>query len=144
MFFTVCSSSSKALLKLYGKFEEPFVPDALCDLVSLGMSGSLFSTSLSDLDSSSDQGFLFFTFLEGVAPLGPGGFLTLGGPEAQGTGKRLLAVSTLTQDTDLTSSVMEFSFFLCTAWHQHGLRYVVYPASTVWVGKLQLMKNCLS
>lgn len=53
-------------------------PDALWDLFSRGMMGSLFSRSLSDLDSSSDQGFLFFTFL---VPLGAGGFLTLGAPE---------------------------------------------------------------
>lgn len=55
------------------------IPDALWDLFSLGMTGSLFSTSLSDLDSSSDHGFLFFVFLAGV-PLGAGGFLTLGAP----------------------------------------------------------------
>lgn len=42
------------------------------------MTSSLFSGSLSDLDSSSDHGFLFFTFL---APLGAGGFLTRGAPE---------------------------------------------------------------
>lgn len=57
------------------------VPDALWDLVSLGMMGSLSSRSLSDLDSSSDHGFLFFTFLAGApVPLGAGGFLTLGAP----------------------------------------------------------------
>lgn len=42
------------------------------------------SASLSDLDSSSDQGFLFLAFLTGV-PLGAGGFLTLGAPAAQKT-----------------------------------------------------------
>lgn len=54
-------------------------PEALWDLFSLGMTGWLSSSSLSDLDSSSDQGFLFFTFLEGV-PFGAGVFLTLGAP----------------------------------------------------------------
>ena len=42
--------------------------------------GSLSSMSLSDLDSSSDQGLRFFTFLAGV-PLGVAGFLgALGAP----------------------------------------------------------------
>ncbi|TNN78983.1 hypothetical protein EYF80_010662 [Liparis tanakae] len=53
------------------------VPDAL--LVSRGTVGWLFSASLSDLDSSSDQGFLFLAFLAGV-PLAAGAFLTRGAP----------------------------------------------------------------
>lgn len=55
------------------------------------MTGSLSSRSLSDLDSSSDQGFLFFTFLA-ETPLGVGGFLTLGAPEQQETGRRVRAL----------------------------------------------------
>lgn len=80
----IAANSNTALHKHEFMVFGPTVPDALCDLVSRGMTGSLFSRSLSDLDSSSDQGFLFFTFLAGV-PLGPGAFLTLGAPATQQT-----------------------------------------------------------
>lgn len=61
---------------------EAHTPEALLDVVSLGITGSLSSSSLSERSSShssSDHGFLFFTFLAG--PLAPGGFLCFGVPE---------------------------------------------------------------
>lgn len=60
-----------------------WLPEARCDLVSRGMTtGSLSSRSLSDLDSSSDQGLRLFTFLPDD-PLGVGGFLALGVPDIE-------------------------------------------------------------
>lgn len=62
---------------------EVHTPEALLDVVSLGIIGSLSSSSFSERSSSpsssSDHGFLFFTFL-GV-PLAPAGFLCFGVPE---------------------------------------------------------------
>lgn len=61
--------------------EKTNTPEALLDVVSLGITGcSVSSRSLSDLSSSSDQGFLFFVFL-GVPFAWPGGFLCLGAPD---------------------------------------------------------------
>lgn len=63
-----------------GKKDE-HAPEALLDVVSRGITGcSLSSRSLSDLSSSSDQGFLFFAFL-GVLFAAPGVFLCLGVPD---------------------------------------------------------------
>jgi len=60
---------------------EAHTPEALLDVVSLGITGSLSSSSFSErsLHSSSDNGFLFLTFLAG--PLAPDGFLCFGAPE---------------------------------------------------------------
>lgn len=62
---------------------EVHTPEALLDVVSLGIIGSLSSSSFSERSSSpsssSDHGFLFFTFLGG--PLAPAGFLCFGVPE---------------------------------------------------------------
>lgn len=60
------------------------VPDALWDFVSLGMRCSLFSRSLSELDSTSDQGFLFFTFFA-EPDFDAGVLLGLAAPVAQQT-----------------------------------------------------------
>lgn len=54
------------------------IPAALLSKESLGITtGSASSKSLSDLDSSSDQGFRFFTFFALVLPVDVGVFLTL-------------------------------------------------------------------
>lgn len=54
------------------------IPAALLSKESLGITtGSVSSKSLSDLDSSSDQGFRFFTFFALGLPDDVGVFLTL-------------------------------------------------------------------
>lgn len=67
-------------------YETQNTPDALLDVVSLGMTGcSTSSRSLtSDFSSSSDQGFLFFPFFAGLL-VNPGVFLCLGVPDKSWT-----------------------------------------------------------
>src|SRR4029434_5598322 len=78
-------SNSVSLTPLSLTHTHTVLPEALWDLVSLGMTiCSASSRSLSDLESSSDQGFLFFTFLP-EEPLGVGVFFSRGVPVREHT-----------------------------------------------------------